>query len=156
MLPGLLALILILFAINPIFQIEKKTSPTITAALIGAIAVPLFVFAQGRPTPDALAIAQSLGYVAALVALVLFARQHRPQWPGFRDIAGIGVGLGAMIGVLWSLRSLEPGVVTLLTQIILGAGAFGALVLIFNVADVRSMAAQWRARRAQAKAAPAI
>ena len=139
MLPGLFALTMINFAINPIFQIQKKTLPLIGAALIGCAGTPLFVaFLPRGADASSLAIAQSGAYVAAMVALIGFALASRPRWPGLRDMGAIALGVAAMVGALWPMRSWAPGVVTLATQIIVGAGVFGALALLLDIAGLRA------------------
>ena len=139
MLPGLFALTMINFAINPIFQIQKKTAALIAAALIGCAGTPLLVAILPRGADaSSLAIAQSGAYVAAMVALIGFALASRPRWPGLRDMGAIALGVAAMVGALWPMRSWAPGVVTLATQIIVGAGVFGALALLLDIAGLRA------------------
>ncbi|MCB1544087.1 MAG: hypothetical protein KDJ30_07380, partial [Rhodoblastus sp.] len=67
-----------------------------------------------------------------------FALASRPRWPGLRDMGAIALGVAAMVGALWPMRSWAPGVVTLTTQIIVGAGVFGALALVLNIAGLRA------------------
>lgn len=138
MLPGLAALVVILFAINPIFQLEKKTLPMIGAAMVGAAGTPVFL-AFLPPTPDAsaLALAQSGAYLAALAALVGFAALAKPRWPSARDFLAIAVALAGMCAALWPLRGLPPGAATLLAQIAVGVAVYGALALALDVAGLR-------------------
>ena len=139
MLPGLFALTMINFAINPIFQIQKKTLPLIAAALIGCAGTPLLVMALPRGSDaSSLAIAQSGAYIAALAALIGFALASRPRWPSLRDMASITLGAGAMVGALWPMRSWTPCAQTLATQIIVGAGVYGALALALDVGGLRA------------------
>lgn len=138
MLPGLAALVLILFAINPIFQLENKTLPMIGAALIGAAGTPVILaFLPKTTDASALALAQSGAYLAALAALVAFAAAAKPRWPPARDFLGIAVALAAMCAALWPLRALAPGALALVTQMTVGAGVYGAVALAFDVAGLR-------------------
>ncbi len=138
MMPGLFALTVINFAINPIFQIEKKTLPLIGAALIGCAGAPLFVFLLPRGTDaSSLAVAQSAAYLAALLALIAFAAPSRPRWPSLGDFARIGVALAAMCLVLWPMRDWTPGFGVLAVQIVAGAGVYGALALALDVGGLR-------------------
>ena len=139
MMPGLFALTIINFAINPIFQIEKRTLPLIGAALIGCAGTPLLVWLlpHGQNASN-LAIAQSAAYVAALIALVLFATTSRPRWPSPADLARIAFALCGMIAVVWPMRGWQPGFLPLAAQIVVGAGAYGALALALDVGGLRA------------------
>ncbi|MFV0280461.1 MAG: lipopolysaccharide biosynthesis protein [Rhodoblastus sp.] len=139
MLPGLFALTMISFAINPIFQIQKKTLPLIGAALIGCASTPLLLLLLPRGTDaSSLAIAQSGAYMAALIALVCFTLPGRPRWPSLRDIGAIALATAAMTAALWPMRSWTPGIPTLVTQIFVGAGVFGALALALDIGALRA------------------
>ncbi|MFO1114998.1 MAG: oligosaccharide flippase family protein [Beijerinckiaceae bacterium] len=138
MMPGLFALTLINFAINPIFQIEKKTLPLIGAALIGCAGAPLFVYLLPRGTDaSSLAVAQSAAYLAALLALIAFAAPSRPRWPSLGDLARIAVALAAMCLVLWPMRAWTPGFGALAAQVIAGAGVYCGLALALDIAGLR-------------------
>ena len=139
MLPGLAALVLILFAINPIFQIEKKTWPMIAAGLIGAAGAPLIFWLLPK-TADAssLALAQSGAYGAALVALVALTRAVEPRWPPARDFLAIGAALAAMCATLAALAGLAPGAQTLAAQIAAGAGVYVLAAVALDVARLRA------------------
>ncbi len=153
MLPGLFCQAMIQFAISSIFQIGKKTTPLIIAALAASIADPIFV-ALAPQAADAsyLALAQSLAMVVALATLLAFACKTAPQWPPLRDIALISLGSALMAGALWPLRGMEPGVLALFVQVCVGAGVYALVVAPTDAASLRSLAvgkiAQWRARRA--------
>jgi O-antigen/teichoic acid export membrane protein len=133
LLPGLCATGLIHFAVNPIFQIGKKTAPLIAAAVIGCVAngVLLLLLARGGDA-SGLAIAQSGAAIASLVALLGFAARTRPHWPAARDLAAIAVSTCAMILVLLPLRNAAPGVLTLAAEIVVGVGVFAGLMLAFD------------------------
>jgi O-antigen/teichoic acid export membrane protein len=133
LLPGLCATGLIHFAVNPIFQIGKKTAPLIAAAVIGCVAngVLLLLLARGGDA-SGLAIAQSGAAIASLVALLGFAARTRPHWPAARDLAAIAVSTCAMILVLLPLRNAAPGVLTLAAETVVGIGVFAGLMLAFN------------------------
>ncbi len=150
MLPGLSALTLILFAINPIFQLEKKTLPMIFAALIGAAGTPvLLLFLPQSADATSLALAQSGAYLAALVALVGLAALTRPRWPSARDFFAIALALAGMCAALWMLRGLAPSLLTLTAQIATGVCVYGALAMALDVAGLRAPAlARLRAWRA--------
>jgi O-antigen/teichoic acid export membrane protein len=147
-LPGLFAMGMILFAVNPVFQIAKKTAPMIAAALVAAAAglVLLAVLPWGADASN-LAIAQCGAYIAALVVTLVFAAREKPFWPRWRDIATTATATAGMAFVLQPLRDLAPGVSTLTLQICLGVAIYGALTLIFNTAGLRGEVLAWWRRR---------
>ena len=142
MMPGLFCFAMILYAINPIFQIAKRTAPLIGAAVIACIADPLILLALPR-TQDAssLAIAQSAAFAIAMVALIAIACLSKPIWPKFRDMAATALATAAMAGLMLPLRSQPPGFLVLVAQIAGGIAVYGALVALFDIAGIRTLVA---------------
>jgi O-antigen/teichoic acid export membrane protein len=140
LLPGLCATGIIHFAVNPVFQIGKKTAPLIGAALFGCVVngVLLLFLANGADA-SGLAIAQSGAAIASLAALLVFATRTRPHWPTARDLGAIAVGTGAMMLVLLPLRNGAPGVLTLAAEIAVGVGVFACLMLAFDAIGLRQL-----------------
>jgi O-antigen/teichoic acid export membrane protein len=133
LLPGLCATGMIHFAVNPMFQIGKKTAPLIGAALIGCVmnGVLIMFLARGGDA-SGLAIAQSGAAIASLIALLVFAARTQPHWPAARDLAAIAVSTGAMALVLLPLHNAVPGVLTLGAEIVVGIAVFAGLMLAFD------------------------
>ena len=148
LLPGLFAMGMILFGVNPVFQIGKKTAPMVGAALVAVAAGFFLVVALpwGRDA-SSLALAQCGAYLAALVATLFFAARAKPIWPRPRDVAFAVVATGGMVAVLSPLREMTPGVLTLLLQVSLGVVVYGVLTLIFDTAGLRGQAMDWIKRR---------
>ena len=144
LLPGLFAMGMILFGVNPVFQIGKKTAPMVGAALVAVAAGFILVVALpwGRDA-SSLALAQCGAYLAALVATLFFAARAKPIWPRPRDVAFAVVATGGMVAVLSPLREMTPGVSTLLLQVSLGVVVYGVLTLIFDTAGLRGQALAW-------------
>ena len=143
LLPGLFALALVNFAVNPIFQLQKKTLPLVVAALVGCAGSPLLMLVLPRgDDASSLAIAQSVAYCAALVALIGFAAFSNPQWPSLRDLASIAVATGAMSAAVLPLRSWEPGWLTLAAQLFAAVAAYAILTALFNTAGLRTLAVE--------------
>jgi O-antigen/teichoic acid export membrane protein len=140
LLPGLCATAMIHFAVNPIFQIGKKTAPLIGAALIGCVAnaVLVMILARGGDA-SGLAIAQSGAAIASLTALLVFAARTRPHWPAARDLAAIAISTGAMVLVLLPLRDATPGVLTLAAAVTIGIAVFAGLMLAFDGVGSRQL-----------------
>ncbi len=140
MMPGLFCFAMILYAINPIFQIAKRTAPLIGAAVVACIADPLILLALPR-TKDAssLAIAQSGAFAVALVTLIAIAGVAKPVWPRTRDLLATALATVAMAAVLMPMRAQPPGIVTLVEQIAGGMLVYGALVALFDIATLRTL-----------------
>ncbi|MBE7220589.1 MAG: lipopolysaccharide biosynthesis protein, partial [Caulobacteraceae bacterium] len=140
MMPGLFCFAMILYVINPIFQIAKRTAPLIGAAIVGCIADPAILLALPR-TADAsrLAIAQSGAFACAMIALVVIAGVSKPVWPRARDLAATALATLAMVAALLPLRESEPGVTVLAMQIVAGVGVYGALVMLLDIAGLRAV-----------------
>ncbi len=154
MLTGLFAMAMIQYAINPVFQIEKKTAPLIVAALAACAADPLLLLIL--PSDDgasSLAIAQAGAMLAALIVLIGFASRAKRQWPHPRDLAVTVFANAIMSAIVLPMRGQEPGLATLLEQIATGVAVYAVVVLGFDVAGLRSITiARLRLTIARAKA----
>ncbi len=140
MMPGLFCFAMILYVINPIFQIAKRTAPLIGAAVVGCVADPLILLTLPR-TQDAsrLAIAQSGAFVCAMIALVVIASVSKPVWPRARDLTMTAFATIAMAAVLLPLRAHAPGILILAAQIVAGVSVYGALVMLLDIAGLRGL-----------------
>jgi O-antigen/teichoic acid export membrane protein len=140
MMTGLFCMAIIQYAINPIFQIEKRTAPLVVAALVACVVDPLLILVLPRDAgASSLAIAQAGAMVAALVTLVAFASLSSPQWPSRRDLAATVLGNAVMSAMLLPMRDKEPGLATLVEQIIVGVGVYAFVVMSADVAGLRSI-----------------
>jgi O-antigen/teichoic acid export membrane protein len=146
LIPALLALSLVQYALNPVFQLRKATGP-VTAAAVAALVVDaaLLPVLSARFGPLGVAAAQAGGFlVAAGVLTVLAARATTLPW---RDLALAAAATAAMTAALWRLRALPPGLVQLTVTAAAGVGIYGALALAFDIAGARAMAARLRRHR---------
>jgi len=141
MMPGLFCFAMILYVINPIFQIAKRTGPLIVAAIVGCIADPVILLALPR-TADAsrLAIAQSGAFVCAMGTLVVIAGLSKPIWPRARDLTMTTLATVVMAAVLLPLRARGPSALVLALQVLTGISLYGALVMLFDIAGLRTLA----------------
>jgi O-antigen/teichoic acid export membrane protein len=141
LLPGLFAMGLIQFAVNPVFQIEKKTAPLIGAASVAVVSGLVFALLLPRGADaSSLALAQCGAYVVALAALVAFAARTAPQWPRPRDMLAALAATGMMILAVRPLADLTPGIATLLLQIGVGGIVYCGATLVFDIAGLRGIA----------------
>lgn len=153
LLPGLFAMALVSFGVNPVFQIDKRTAPLTIASLAAVVvAFALLMALPWGADASNLAIAQAGGYLAALAATIYFALEAQPVWPSLRDVVAALVATGLMAAALMPTRALTPGVLTLILQIAAGAGVYGVLAVGFDIAGLRRLAmtslraAHWRRR----------
>ncbi|MGV7032213.1 lipopolysaccharide biosynthesis protein [Methylobacterium symbioticum] len=138
LIPGLFCLSMMFFAINPIFQIRRRTLPVIAAAGVGLavnaaglLVLPPLLGGAG------IALAQTLGLVAAFLWLAARAltgpdRLHLP----WREIAASAAACLVMGLALAPFRYLAPGL-ALATCLPLGIGLYGILVWVFDIAGLR-------------------
>ncbi|MCI0735262.1 MAG: lipopolysaccharide biosynthesis protein [Beijerinckiaceae bacterium] len=140
MMTGLFCMAIIQYGINPIFQIEKKTTPLIVAALAACAADPflLLILPRGGGA-SSLAIAQSGAMLVALIVLTSFASRAWRRWPRARDLGVIILANAVMSSVILPLRGKEPGLATLIEQIAAGAGVYAFVVLGLNIAGLQGL-----------------
>jgi small-conductance mechanosensitive channel len=140
MLSGLFCMGMIQYAINPIFQIEKKTVPMIAAAMAACAADPLLLlFLHLDDGASSLAIAQAGAMLIALIVLIMFASATWRQWPRPRDLAAVVFANALMGAIVLPMRGREPGLATLIEQAATGAAIYTFVVLGLDVAGLRGM-----------------
>lgn len=155
MVPGFFCLAMTNFALNPIFQIRRRTRPVIAAALVGLALNGLGLWLlPSRYGPEGVAIAQTVGLGAATLVLAWRAltgpqRLHLPWW----EILAASIASLAMALCLLPLRHIEP-TRALLLSVPLGMVVYGVLVWLFDIAGLRGHVAA-RFTRSPPGAAPA-
>lgn len=138
LLPGIFFHGMAIFAVNAVFQIQKKTRALFAAAFVGCAANAVFIFALGGAAqPAMIAVAQSLAYAAAFVCLVVLSFAAGGKRPAMRDMAFTCVAVAAMTLVLLPMRAWTPGLFTLAAQMIVGGGVVTAILMAANVGGLR-------------------
>lgn len=142
LLPGLFCQGMATYAVNAVFQIQKKTRAIVAAAFVGFTVNALLLFGLGESAgattaAGAIAVAQSLAYGAAFLCLVCFSFMAGAQRPALRDLLVTCFGVAAMTLVLLPMREWTPGIFTLGAQIVVGATIMMAVIMVMNVADLR-------------------
>ena len=137
-LPGHFASGLLWYAINPVFQIAKRTLPMIIGALVACTANLLLVAALPQ-VASSLAIAQSGAMIAGLLTLIVASMFARARFPAARDILVVVVATGVMLLTLLPWRAASPGVLTLAGQAIVGVVIYTAFIAVFDVAGLRGV-----------------
>lgn len=150
LIPALLSFALLQFALNPVFQIHKRTAPVILAAAFGlVINLGLMAVLPGLYGPLGYALAQMGGMLAALALTFLLALRLLPERPPLKDILVILVATAVMTAAVWPLRQIGMPLLALVAGAVLGGAIYGGLTLAFDVAGLRSLIVQrLRARRA--------
>lgn len=144
LLPGLFALSIGAYGLNPAFQIEKKNGPMIAAAAVGCLGTPIITILGVRGTDaTSLALAQSLAYVAAGLVLGGFAIARAGlRCPPRRDLAATALGCLLLLLTGMPLRALEAGLGTIILQVVAGAIVYAAVALAFDLSNVRAALAE--------------
>jgi O-antigen/teichoic acid export membrane protein len=153
LIPALFAFALIQYALNPVFQLRRRTGPVVVAAFVALAAdaaLALVLPASLGPKGVALAQLGGLGSAAALF-VVLAARSGGLRLP-WRDIALSAAATTAMIVAVLPLRAVEPPALALAAAVPVGAIVYGALSYAFDLAGLRTLL---RARAARLRALPA-
>lgn len=137
--PALAAFAAIQYALNPVFQLRRRTVPVVAAALAAlAIDVVLLTAWPGLDTPRAIAGAQLAGFAGGLVVLVATALSAGARLP-WRDLAVAALACAAMTAGLHAWRDWHPGVATLALQVAAGAAIYGAVALALDLAGARAL-----------------
>ncbi|AWN44969.1 teichoic acid transporter [Methylobacterium terrae] len=139
LLPGLVALAVMNFALNPIFQIRRRTLPLVAAGLVGALVNLVGALALAGPFgPHGIAAAQSLGFLAAMLFLGIrgLTGPNRLRMP-WRDPLAVVLATAAMTVAIVPLRGLDPWL-ALPACVIVGGFVYGALVWRFDIAGLRA------------------
>lgn len=141
-LPAVMAFALINYGVGPAFQIAHRTLPLIVCALIGVVSDGVaIVFLPVSSDATSFALAQSISTCAALAAMIVLMAKLAPVWPRARDIFGALAAAAAMTAAVLPLRHLPPSLATLASQVGAGVAVYGLVVLIADVAQIRSLLA---------------
>ncbi len=153
--PGLLAFALTQFAVNPAFQLARRTGPALASSLAAAGIGGAILVALPRPL-DAAAIAgaHAAGLAAGFLVAAVLAGRLVDARPRARDLAGIAGATALMAAAAWPLRDLESPLLALAAGGAAGGWVYGAASLAADVAGLRTLLVErLRARGARPQAA---
>jgi len=148
MIPGFFLLAMTNFALNPVFQIRRRTLPVIAAALIGLAVDALGLWLlPPHLGPAGIALAQTLALAAATLILAVrtLTGPQRLRLP-WRDILTACLACAAMALCLVPVRGLDP-VPALTLSVTLGVLVYGGFTWAFDIAGLRSLVVAHRAER---------
>jgi O-antigen/teichoic acid export membrane protein len=142
--PGFLAYCTILAALNPVFQLAKRTWPVTLAALVAlATDLALLRFTDAAATIDGLAGANSISLVVGLVVAAAMALRRQASRPRLRDVAVIAVATIVMAMAVRPLNNLHPPALAAAAAVLGGGGLYGAALLALDVGGLRGLTAAW-------------
>lgn len=150
LLPGFLALGIAQYALNPAFQLERRTAPITLAAMAG-VAVDLICIwlLPARMGAIGYAWAQSAGLVAMAVVLIAAAGGRIGLVRLAGDAVRVGLAVAVMAGVVWLLRgvmALGP-VADLIVLAVAGGAAYAAAAFALDAGGARGLIRDWRRAR---------
>jgi O-antigen/teichoic acid export membrane protein len=145
LIPAMVCYALVHYALNQVFQIQKRTWPLILTGLV-ALAVNYLFARLAAPAlgPHGFAWAQLAGYGAALLLIAVASYLMSSVRPALGDILRILAATAAMTACVAPLRGLAPSPHALALLVVLGAGVYGGLAWLMNIAGLRRMIAERR------------
>ena len=155
--PGFLALCMISSALNPVFQLAERTWP-VTIAAIGALLTDfaLLQFGDATQSVEGLARANSISLGAGFLIAGVIAFSQSAVRPRLTDIAVVVAASLALRCGLPPLNYLNSHVLAAALALVLGGGFYGGILLLFNVAGLRSaLLARLQASHSKAEATAA-
>jgi O-antigen/teichoic acid export membrane protein len=154
--PGFLAYCTILAAFNPVFQLAKRTWP-VTLAAFAALATDLALlrFTDAAASTDGLALANAISLGVGLCFAGAMALRQRGSRPRLRDAIAIAAATLIMAAAVRPLNHLHPAALAAAAAAVGGGGLYGAILMIFDVAGLRSLAMARLSDLRRSRGAPA-
>ncbi|HEY1940631.1 MAG TPA: hypothetical protein VGH40_00780 [Roseiarcus sp.] len=139
--PGFFAYCALYSTLNPVFQLAQRTWPLTIAALaaLGADVAMLRFDAFTRDV-DALAAAYAASLGVGFLAAAIPGFRERASRPSLRDLFVIAGATAAMTFAIRPLNGMAPPIVVAALAVTIGAGIFGACLMVFDVAGLRAAA----------------
>jgi O-antigen/teichoic acid export membrane protein len=148
LLPGLVCFALIQYAVTPVLQLKQRTWPVVLAGSVAlAVNAVLTWNLDAKATIHDYAQAQAFSYAAALLVALALALREMRVLPTARDVLATTLATAAMVGAVWPLRGMTPGLTTLVFSALAGILAFGIVAAVLNLADCHTQIKQRLARR---------
>ncbi|MCW6508032.1 lipopolysaccharide biosynthesis protein [Lichenifustis flavocetrariae] len=139
LLPGLFCYGMIFFAVQPLFQIGKRTAPLIAVAAVASLAnLMLPALLPGAADAAFYAKIQAGVLGLALVLLGTWAMAVGPVWPRRRDLVACLTATATMIVACRALPDGDPGAATLTFQVLAGVAAYLAVAYGTDLCGLRT------------------
>ena len=153
-LPGITLFCLGQFAINPVFQMAHRTAPIIAGALLSAAADALgLALMPASAGLLGIAVIHSVSLGIGVVLLTGLALKNPLVRPPLRDLFSLLATSLVTVAALWPLRALPSPMLVLAAAALVGPSIYGAMLLLFDVGEVRryalALSARYRPRPAR-------
>ncbi|HYA72513.1 MAG TPA: hypothetical protein VEF36_05100, partial [Roseiarcus sp.] len=140
--PGFFAYCALYSTLNPVFQLAERTWPLTLAALAALIAdVAMLRFDAFTRDIDGLALAYAASLGVGFLAAAVPGLSNAASRPALRDLVVIACATLVMTLAIRPLNGLASPVVVAALALAIGGAIFGAALMIFNVAGLRTGAA---------------
>jgi O-antigen/teichoic acid export membrane protein len=153
--PGFLALCLMISAVNPAFQLVKRTLPIAVAGATALVVdLALLKFTEAGQSLVGLAKANSVSFAVGFAVAVALAARISPARPRWRDLA-LTAALALLMGLaLRRLDALSSHLLAAALALTLGGAFYLGGLLALNVADIRTVLGKAIKSRASPEQAP--
>jgi O-antigen/teichoic acid export membrane protein len=142
--PGFLAYCLISSALNPVFQLARRTWPVTLASLVAlATDLALLRFGGLATSVESLALANAISLAVGLLVAAGMALREPASRPRARDVAAVVAATLAMSFGVRPLNGVGSPALAAAAAVVGGGAFYGATLLVFDVAGLRTMAAAW-------------
>ena len=136
--PGFLAFCTISSALNPVFQLGRKTWPVTLAALAALVTdLLLLALAPSPLTTDWLAESTSISLGVGLLVAGAIAFRDRAFLPRWRDVGLVVIASAAMGLAVQPLNGLASPALASMIAVVLGGAIYAGILLAFDVAGLR-------------------
>ena len=138
LLPGLFAFSILSFCVFQTFFVARRTWPVTVSSLVATLINIVGVRLIGTTDPVIIGAIQAGGFIASLALGIALSYLIFPVNVRAKDIATVTVATGLVILAVYPLRSLAPGLGTMVLCAATGIIVYGAALLIGNVAGLRT------------------
>ena len=138
LLPGLLLFSIAQFAINPMFQVARRTGPVLAASGVAILCDALGVaFLPSSAGIGGVALVHGASLAVSSLALTLVALRKPAHRPALAD--GVRLAAAAVLAALamWPLRTIGPAWLSLGVGTLVGTLVFCTAAVLFDLAKLR-------------------
>lgn len=137
--PGFFVYCALYSTLNPVFQLAQRTWPLTLAALAALTAdVAMLRFEVFTRDIDGLALAYAASLGVGFLAAAIPGLRNAASRPALRDLGVIAGATFVMTLAIRPLNGLASPVVVAALALAIGGAIFGSVIMIFNVAGLRT------------------
>lgn len=143
LIPGILGYCLLQVGLSPVFQLVKRTSLLIWAALAALICYLLLLALVPRNAGvGAFALIHCASFAVGFLAVAAMALRFRACWPRIRDILAIVMATAAMVAAMWPTRGIAIPWIAFASAVITGTAVYALCILLFDIGGLRTILAR--------------